>query len=171
MAVLPIVEAPAEVLASRATEVDPSEFGSELVALVADMAETMYAAPGVGLAAPQVNDGRRIIVIDSGTHDGAMSGLVRMVNPKITERSRETIWWPETCLSVPGLEVKVERNHHITVNWVEPDGTPKSQEFTHYEAVIVQHELDHLEGNVLLDRVSGFRRRRYMKRRKKAGVL
>ena len=59
MAVLPIVEAPAEVLASRATEVDPSEFGSELVALVADMAETMYAAPGVGLAAPQVNDGRR----------------------------------------------------------------------------------------------------------------
>ena len=72
---------------------------------------------------------------------------------------------------MPGLEVKVERNHHITVNWVEPDGTPKSQEFTHYEAVIVQHELDHLEGNVLLDRVSGFRRRRYMKRRKKAGVL
>ena len=170
MAVLPIVEAPAEVLANRAREVDPSEFGPELTAFVADMAETMYAAPGVGLAAPQVNDGRRIVVIDSGNHDGVMSGLVKMVNPKITERSRETIWWPETCLSVPGLEVKVERNRFITVDWFEPDGTPKTQDFEHYEAVIVQHELDHLVGSVLLDRVSGFRRRRYMKRRKKAGL-
>ena len=110
------------------------------------------------------------VVVDSGDHDGVMSGLLRMVNPVITERSKETIWWPETCLSVPELEVKVERNLVITVEWKEPDGTPKSQQFEHYEAVIVQHELDHLEGTVLLDRVSGFRRRRYMKRVKKAGL-
>ena len=170
MAVLPIVTAPAEVLANRARDVNPDEFGDALTEFVSDMAETMYAAPGVGLAAPQVNDGRRIVVVDSGDHDGVMSGLLRMVNPVITERSKETIWWPETCLSVPELEVKVERNLVITVEWKEPDGTPKSQQFEHYEAVIVQHELDHLEGTVLLDRVSGFRRRRYMKRVKKAGL-
>ena len=169
MAILPIVEAPAPVLANRAREVTDSEFGPELVEHVANMVETMYDAPGVGLAAPQVDDGRRIVVIDSGQHEGVRSGLLRMVNPKIVQRSKETLWWPETCLSVPELEVKVERNLYITVDWREPDGTAKTQEFEHYEAVIVQHELDHLEGTVLLDRVSGFKRRRYMKRRKKVG--
>ena len=169
MAVLSIVEAPAPVLSNRARLVEDSEVGSELVSHVADMAETMYAAPGVGLAAPQVGDGRRIVVIDSGDHEGIRSGLLRMVNPEIVERSDETLFWPETCLSVPGLEVKVERNLRVLVKWVEPDGTPMEQGFEHYEAVIVQHELDHLVGTVLLDRVSGFRRRRYMKRRKKSG--
>ena len=169
MAVLPIVEAPAAVLANRARDVLSSEFGTELEKFVADMAETMYAAPGVGLAAPQVNNGRRIVVIDSGNQEGVRSGLLRMVNPKIVKRSKETIGWMETCLSVPELEVKVQRNLHITVAWIEPDGTEKEQDFEHYESVIVQHELDHLEGTVLLDRVSGFRRRRYMKRLKKGG--
>ena len=156
MAVLPIVEAPAAVLAAPAREVLASEFGAELEAFVADMAETMYAAPGVGLAAPQVNDGRRIVVVDSGNHDGIRSGLLRMVNPQIVQRSKETIGWMETCLSVPELEVKVQRNLHITVKWLEPDGTEKEHAFEHYESVIIQHELDHLEGTVLLDRVSGF---------------
>ena len=169
MAILPIVEAPAPVLAKRARKVEDSEFGPELVAHVSNMVETMYDAPGVGLAAPQVNDGRRIVVIDSGRHDGVRSGLLRMVNPEIIQRSKETLWWPETCLSVPELEVKVERNLYITVKWQQPDGTSRMQDFEHYEAVIVQHELDHLEGTVLLDRVSGFKRRRYMKRRKKVG--
>ena len=170
MAVLPIVTAPALVLAKKAREVRPDEFGSALEKHVMDMVETMYDAPGVGLAAPQINDGRRIVVIDSGNHDGVQSGLLRMVNPKIIRRSDETIGWMETCLSVPELEVKVQRNLFITVSWMEPNGTPKEQDFEHYESVIVQHELDHLEGTVLLDRVSGFRRRRYMKRQKKVGV-
>ena len=169
MAVFAIVEAPAPVLAAQAREVRADEWGPELEAFVADMAETMYAAPGVGLAAPQVNDSRRIVVIDSGNHDGVKSGLLRMVNPNIVKRSRETIEWIETCLSVPELEVKVQRNLYITVTWLEPNGTPKEQSFEHYESVIVQHELDHLKGTVLLDRVSGFRRRRYMKRKKKEG--
>lgn len=170
MAVLPIVTAPAPVLAKKAREVRPDEFGKALEKHVLDMVETMYDAPGVGLAAPQINDGRRIVVIDSGNHDGVKSGLLRMVNPQIVNRSEETIGWMETCLSVPELEVKVQRNVFITVVWMEPDGTPKEQDFEHYESVIVQHELDHLEGTVLLDRVSGFRRRRYMKRQKKVGV-
>jgi peptide deformylase len=170
MAVLPIVEAPAPVLASRAREVTEDEFGAELAQRVADMAETMYAAPGVGLAAPQVGDGRRMVVIDSGDHDGMRSGLLRMVNPVIVARSEQTLVWPETCLSVPDLEVRVTRNVRVTVSWREPNGEEKNQEFVEYEAVIIQHELDHLEGTVLLDRVSGFRRRRYLKKKKRNRV-
>jgi peptide deformylase len=171
MAVLPIVKAPSPVLSAQAREVTSEEFGPDLEQRVSDMAETMYAAPGVGLAAPQVNDSRRIVVIDSGDHDGVRSGLLRMVNPVITERSAETLFWPETCLSVPDLEIDVERSVTIRVRWQLPSGEVREQGFEAYEAVIVQHECDHLEGTVLLDRASGFRRRRYLKRLKKAGLL
>ena len=82
----------------------------------------------------------------------------------ITQRSDDTIPWLETCLSVPELEVEVQRNRVITVTWQDPvDGSDRSEVFEDYESVIVQHELDYLEGTVLLDRVSGFKRRRYLK--------
>lgn len=165
MAILDILTAPHPVLAKKARDVTDDAFGSSLVKLCADMAETMYDAPGVGLAAPQVGDGRRIVVIDSGEDDS--SGLLEMVNPTITERSRETVLWPETCLSVPELEVKVRRNKRITVQWREPDGTAREQAFQNFEAVIIQHELDHLIGTVLLDRVSRFKKRRYLQKKKK----
>jgi peptide deformylase len=165
MAVLPIITAPHKVLAAKARDVREDELGADLMKLADDMVETMYDAPGVGLAAPQVGDGRRLVVIDSGEEPG--SGLLKMVNPVITARSKETILWAETCLSVPELEVKVRRNKRITVTWLEPDGTPREQEFQNFEAVIVQHELDHLLGTVLLDRVSRFKRSRYMQRVKK----
>ena len=165
MAILDILTAPHPVLADKARDVRDDEYGDALVKLCADMAETMYEAPGVGLAAPQVGDGRRIVVIDSGEDDG--SGLLEMVNPTITERSKETILWAETCLSVPELEVKVRRNKRITVTWRAPDGSPREQRFENFEAVIVQHELDHLLGTVLLDRVSSFKKRRYLHKQKK----
>jgi peptide deformylase len=132
------------------------------------MAETMYAAPGVGLAAPQVGDGRRIIVVDPGEKEERGKRLYKMVNPTITEWSRETIQWPETCLSVPGLEVDVTRQLKVFVEWREGDGARRGEWFEEYEAVIIQHELDHLIGTVLLDRVSQFRRSRYLKARAKA---
>ena len=165
MAILPIITAPHKILAGKAREVRDDEFGLELETLAADMVETMYDAPGVGLAAPQVSDPRRIVVIDSGEEPG--SGLLKMVNPQITERSKETILWAETCLSVPDMEVKVRRNKRITVTWRNPDGSPQEQEFQNFEAVIVQHELDHLLGTVLLDRVSRFKRSRYLQKQKK----
>jgi peptide deformylase len=168
MAVLPIITAPHPILAGKARDVRDDEFGPELDTFVSDMAETMYAAPGVGLAAPQVADPRRIVVIDSGKEpDEGGSGLLRMVNPKITARSKETIPWNETCLSVPELEVTVQRSKHITVTWRTPLGEPMEQDFHDFEAVICQHELDHLIGTVLLDRVSRFRRGRYLKKVKK----
>jgi peptide deformylase len=126
------------------------------------MAETMYAAPGVGLAGPQVGDERRLVVIDSGMDDEEGTGLLKLVNPVITARSKETIPWQETCLSVPELSVKVDRAKHLTLTWQDPSGEAHEQDFHDFEAVIVQHELDHLLGTVLLDRVSRFRRSRYM---------
>mgnify|MGYP001814298309 CR=1 FL=1 len=168
MAVLPIVIAPLPVLSARAREIQPHEFGPELATLASDMAETMYAAPGVGLAAPQVNDGRRLIVIDSSSGDERGTRLFRMANPSITARGDETIEWQETCLSVPEIEVWVTRAKHITVNWQDPaTGEAMTEDFEEYEAVIVQHELDHLEGTVLLDRVSSFKRGRWVRKMKK----
>ncbi|TVQ87415.1 MAG: peptide deformylase [Deltaproteobacteria bacterium] len=165
MAILPILTAPHPVLSAQARKVEDSEFGAELQTLCEDMAETMYDAPGVGLAAPQIGDGRRVIVIDSGETPG--SGLLHLCNPEIVERSKETITWAETCLSVPDLEVKVSRHKRVRLTWRSPLGEPKEQVFENFEAVIVQHEIDHLLGTVLLDRVSRFRRSRYLQQLKK----
>ena len=167
MAVLEIIEVPDPVLEKVARPLKESEFGPELLAFTADMAETMYAAPGVGLAAPQVGDSRRVVVIDPGEGDQKGKRLFRMANPEIIERSQETIRWDETCLSVPDLEVSKERSREICVTWRSPDGSHQKEWFSDFEAVVIQHELDHLEGTVLLDAVSGFRRRRYLTRRQR----
>lgn len=165
MAQLEILTAPHPVLGKKARAVHDAELGPELDRHLSDMAETMYAAPGVGLAGPQVGDGRRVVVIDSGSNsDGSGTGLLKLVNPVITVRSEETIPWAETCLSVPEFEVTVQRNKHITLEWVTPLGEAMRREFSEFEAVIVQHELDHLIGTILLDRVSRFRRGRYLKK-------
>lgn len=169
MAVLDIITAPHPVLELRAREVRADEFGPALVQHVKRMAETMYAAPGVGLAAPQVSDPRRVVVIDSSEKHERGARFFAFVNPVIADRSRETIPWNETCLSVPDLEVEVQRSKRIRVTWQDAsDGSPREAWFEDYEAVIVQHELDHLEGTVLLDKVSAFRKRRYLKKVAKA---
>jgi peptide deformylase len=166
MALLNIITVPHPTLAAEARDVRDDEFGPALATLLSNMAETMYAAPGVGLAAPQVDDGRRIIVVDPGEGDERGTRLYKMVNPRITEWSKETIPWRETCLSVPEFEVEVTRNLRVLVEWKDADGKPHSQWFEEFEAVIIQHELDHLVGTVLLDRVSNFRKRRYLKKAK-----
>lgn len=165
MAVLDIITAPHPLLEGRAREVEASEFGPELATLTSNMAETMYAAPGVGLAAPQVADTRRILVIDSGEQEDRGRRFFAMVNPRIVERSDDTIPWMETCLSVPEFEIEIQRNRRIRVEWQEPaDGSPRSEWFEDFESVIVQHEIDHLDGTVLLDRASRFKRSRYLKK-------
>lgn len=165
MAILDIITAPHPILKNPAREVAPEEFGDALSQHVSDMAQTMYAAPGVGLAAPQVADPRRIVVVDSGIEDGPNNGLMKMVNPQITERSKEMIPWVETCLSVPGFEVRVQRHQRIKVRWQDPQNGSWCQDtFEDYESVIVQHELDHLVGTILLDKASRLKRGRYLKR-------
>ena len=164
MAILDIITAPHPILEAKAREVRAEEFCGGLGIHLSDMAETMYAAPGVGLAAPQVADSRRIVVIDPGEKDERGRRLFKMCNPVITQRSKDKIPWMETCLSVPGIEIEVMRNRVVTVEWqAAEDGCAQHGVFEDYEAVIVQHELDHLIGTVLLDRVSSFKRRRYLK--------
>ena len=165
MAVLDIITAPHPILEMSAREVEADEFGPELEAYTKDMAETMYAAPGVGLAAPQVSDSRRILVVDSGEKEERGVRFFAFVNPKIIEASSDTIPWRETCLSVPDFEIEVQRHRVITVEFQAPiDGSVQRETFEDYEAVIVQHEMDHLTGTLLLDRASRFRRGRYMKK-------
>jgi peptide deformylase len=167
MALLDIITAPHPLLEQRAREVAADEFGPDLVQRVSDMAETMYAAPGVGLAAPQVADPRRILVLDPGEKEERGRRFFALINPKIVERSFETIPWNETCLSVPDFEIEIERNRRVRVTWQDPaDGAAREGWFEEYEAVIVQHELDHLDGTVLLDRASRFKRSWYFKRMK-----
>ena len=106
MALLEIITAPHPILEMQARTVEPDEFGAALHQLTRDMAETMYHAPGVGLAAPQVSDPRRVIVMDSSSKRERGARFFAMVNPTIVERSEATIPWYETCLSVPDFEVR-----------------------------------------------------------------
>ena len=155
MAILEILEAPHPILSQNARPVRPDELGPALQQRLSDMAETMYAAPGVGLAAPQVGDLRRMIVCDPGAgEEDEGRTLYLMVNPVIVERSKEMIEGDEQCLSVPEIVVRVKRHLRITME--------------DWPAIVLQHELDHLQGSTLYDRASSLKRSRYLRSRKKA---
>lgn len=168
MAILEVLTVPHPILAKKARAVAEDEFGPELQKLCSDMAETMYAAPGVGLAAPQVGDSRCILVVDTGGEDmphARGERLLFMVNPEFVEMSKETITWNESCLSVPEFDGDVKRSFRVRVRWQDPlDGAVKDDVFEEYEAVVIQHESDHLEGTVILDHMSRFKRMRYLKK-------
>lgn len=170
MAILQILEAPHPILAAAARPVTDEEFGPDLARFAEDMAQTMYAAPGVGLAAPQVGDGRRILVanLKGDVDEESRDELVTMINPVIVERSKNTIRWEESCLSVPEYDLDVDRSMRIHVEWRDVAGDPQSGWFEEFPAVVLQHEMDHLDGVTLLDRSSRLKRSRYIKRRKKA---
>lgn len=177
MAILEILTVPNPILTQKCRPVRADEFGPELAKFCADLAETMYAAPGVGLAAPQVGDLRRIIVADPGNNsrEEEENGqkevrFVAMINPVVTEASRETIIWEEGCLSVPEFNSDVKRPKRAKVRWQDPEGNVLESWFEGYDAVVVQHEMDHLEGTVILDRVSFFKRSRYLSKRQKQRV-
>ncbi len=170
MAILNILHAPNPVLSRRARPVQPHEFGPELARRLEDMAETMYAAPGVGLAAPQVGDSRRILVADPGEdNEGneAQGQLVMMINPEIISRSRAKATTEESCLSVPEFYIDITRPEQIRVRWFGADGAAVERDFAGFPAVVIQHEMDHLDGVTLLDRASRFKRARYIGRRRK----
>lgn len=169
MAILSILHAPHPVLRQKARQVTEAEFGPALQAFLSDMAQTMYAAPGVGLAAPQVGDSRRIIVANLGGDRDADSQdrLVTMVNPEILERSQETITWEESCLSLPEYDLDVVRSKRVRVGWQDGLGERHEDWFEIFESVVLQHEMDHLEGLTLLNHSSRLKRNRYLARQKK----
>ena len=128
----------------------------------------MYGAPGVGLAAPQVGDSRRILVADpSNNDDGDLPTLYKMVNPKIIAHSSDFITYEESCLSVPEFYLNVRRFREITVEWQDGNGITYREIFQEFPSIVIQHEMDHLKGVILLDKTSKFRRSRYISKVKK----
>lgn len=141
-----------------------TEVTQAIRALIADMFETMYNAEGVGLAAPQVGVGERIIVVDAREEDIAPFALV---NPVIVEIGGERDKGEEGCLSIPGLKEIVERALHVTVEGTDPDAGVRRIDADGLLARILQHELDHLDGVLFLDRVSPLKRRMLLRKWRK----
>jgi peptide deformylase len=161
MALLTILEYPDPRLKRVAAPV--AAVTSEIRALVRDMAETMYAAPGIGLAATQVDVHKRVIVLDlSETRDD----LRVFINPELITASGE-IESEEGCLSVPGYYDRVQRAASIRVRALNQDGERFEQEAEGTLAVCIQHEMDHLVGKVFVDRLSTLKRARYAARVRK----
>ncbi|HBR61135.1 MAG TPA: peptide deformylase [Rhodobacteraceae bacterium] len=119
--------------------------------LADDMVETMYGAPGIGLAAPQVGVLERLIVLDCTPDDSAECGLLVMFNPQIMAQSDETSSYEEGCLSIPDHYGQVTRPAEVTVTWLDRDGTQQQQDFSGLWSTCVQHEIDHLNGKLFID--------------------
>ena len=161
MSILKILQYPDERLHTVATPV--SEITDQTRTLIQDMAETMYAAPGIGLAATQIDVHQRIIVIDtSETHDQ----LHVFINPEITARHGE-FEYEEGCLSVPGIYGKVKRAESVTVSALDKEGKPFTLDTSGLLAVCIQHEMDHLEGKVFVEYWSKFKQSRVIAKMKK----
>ncbi|HEY8431559.1 MAG TPA: peptide deformylase [Sandaracinaceae bacterium] len=135
-----------------------TEFGPELEKLVEDMAETMYAAPGVGLAATQIGEPLRLFVIDIAQGEDQPSDLKVFVNPEILERHGSQIW-EEGCLSFPGVHEEIERAERVKVRAQDVKGKHFELEADGLLAVAIQHEYDHLEGKLMIDHLGLIRRR------------
>ena len=164
MAVLPIKKLPEKVLREPAREI--SEINGELQRLIDDMAETMYAAPGLGLAANQVARLHRLIVFDVTHRDGAARDLKVIINPCITEAAGE-LTREEGCLSVADFSAEVRRHARVTVKGLDREGKPLTITGEGLLAVVLQHEVDHLDGILFIDRISRLKRSLYLRRLKK----
>lgn len=163
MAILPIVQYPDPVLKQECQPVE--EITDEIKKLAEDMLETMYDAPGAGLAAPQVGRSLRLIVLDDSTEEEIGKPLV-VVNPEITSRDGEIVF-EEGCLSVRDYQAKVTRSYYITVKGLDIEGHPLEIEAEGRRAVVFQHEIDHLNGFLFIDRISKIKRDMYKRRLKK----
>jgi peptide deformylase len=127
-----------------------TEITKEIATLAEDMLDTMYAAPGRGLAAPQIGAMHRLFVMDEGWKDGAPEPRV-FLNPEVAARSVSKSTREEGCLSLPGISVDVARPESVTLRWTDLDGTTREEAFSGFAAACVQHEIDHLDGVVTLD--------------------
>ncbi|MBI1813878.1 MAG: peptide deformylase [Deltaproteobacteria bacterium] len=160
MAVRSILKFPAPVLKAKAKPV--AAIDGQVDELITDMVESMYAAPGVGLAAPQLGDGRRIIVIDIN-HEEPGKDLIKLINPVIAEAEGEIVW-EEGCLSVVDYRAEVRRAAHVLVKGWTLDEKEVEIEAEELLAVALQHEIDHLEGKLFIDRISRLKRDLYKRK-------
>lgn len=166
MALRPVLQFPDPQL--KRTSAPVGAITDEIRALAQDMIEVMYDEPGIGLAAPQVGEAVRLVVMDTGwTEEGAEKNPLVLVNPEIVEREG-TLSWSEGCLSVPDYTADVERAARVRVRYQDLDGNPHEEEAFELRAVCIQHELDHLDGVLFIDRISRLKRSLYVQKRKKA---
>ena len=167
MAILEIKKYPEKVLKQKALPV--TAFNQELQVLIDNMIETMYAAPGVGLAAPQVGETKRLAVIDISSRD-EKHPLVVIVNPVVVSCEGE-VEFEEGCLSLPEYTALVKRAEKVVVKAQDRDGKTISIQGEDLLAIALQHEIDHLDGILLIDRISPIKREFFKKRYKKIQKL
>jgi peptide deformylase len=167
MAILEIKKYPEKVLKQKALPV--TCFDQALQELIANMLETMYAAPGVGLAAPQVGEPKRLAVIDISSREEKVPLLV-IINPVIVHSEGE-IEFEEGCLSLPEYTALVKRAEQVVVKALDREGKAIEIEASDLLAIALQHEIDHLDGLLLIDRISAIKREFFKKRYKKIQKL
>lgn len=173
MALLPIVIHPNDVLRAKAAPVD--KITPEILTLLDDMLQTMYDAPGIGLAAPQVGVSQRVVVIDvEGKEEGQPGNPLKLINPEIISVSDTKTVLDEGCLSLPDMRVDVSRPDKVRFRYMDTDGNIQEMDADDLLAKCIQHEIDHLDGKLIFDYLSSLKRdmalRRYQKNlRLKAG--
>jgi peptide deformylase len=169
MAILPILTAPDPRLKKKAKPVDKVDDGVRT--LMADMLETMYAAPGIGLAAPQVGVSLRVIVLDVARDDEPKAPM-KLANPEIVWASDDDNTYEEGCLSVPEHYAEVVRPRAVKVRYLDDTGAAREIEAEGLLATCLQHEIDHLDGILFLDHLSALKRnmilRKLLKEKKAA---
>ena len=151
MSILPILRWPDPILTQTCAQID--EITPEIERLADDMLETMYDAPGRGLAAPQVGRLVRMFVMDATWKDGKPDPMV-FINPVVQEVSEERASSAEGCLSIPGVMAEVSRPQRVQVSWIGITGARYVQVFDGFAAACVQHEIDHLDGIITFDHLS-----------------
>ncbi|TVQ77947.1 MAG: peptide deformylase [Bradymonadales bacterium] len=165
MALLEIIDVPHPTLSKVAKPVLPEEIDDDLRRFIQDMIETMKEAPGVGLAAPQVNISKRILVVDLSSEDPKAEAFA-LINPEIIECSGED-QIEEGCLSIPEFNAKIPRSKKVRVKYLDEYGKEQVIENDGFLAIVLQHEIDHLNGITMLDHVSAMKRFMYLKKIKK----
>ncbi|MBR1757074.1 MAG: peptide deformylase [Alphaproteobacteria bacterium] len=167
MSVLKLYEYPHEVLRQKCERV--SQVDDTLRKFLDDMLETMYIDKGCGLAAPQVGVTKRIIVLDPNPSDEDLSARrpMYLVNPEIIWHSEETVWFNEGCLSLPDQRAEVERFERVRVRYTDYNGKEREILADDLLAIILQHEIDHLDGVLYIDHLSRLKRTRLLKKLEK----
>ena len=165
MATMPIIWAPDPVLKTKCIPVDTIDV--TILSLMDNMLETMYQAPGIGLAAPQVGIKQRIIVIDCSSKDEAPQPY-RMVNPELVSVSPELSTHEEGCLSLPGFYAEITRPAEARVSYTDEKGKQQTIDVDGLLSVCIQHEIDHLNGILFVDHLSSLKRNMILKKMVKA---
>jgi peptide deformylase len=160
MSLMPIIEVPDALLRTKSAPIE--DVTSDLQRLIADMFETMYEAPGIGLAAIQVAVPRRLVIIDLQDPEDEGGEPVKrpyvFINPEIVDRSAERKVYNEGCLSIPDQYAEIERPDVVRARWIDEKGRPQEGEFDGLMSVCLQHEVDHLDGVLFVDHLSRLKR-------------